>query len=155
MSILFILYIVYSFIHIQYAMLYITFYDKLYGLSQKIFTSMLNLSIQPVILFCRLTAGLHIRALVAVVLYSVFQPFNLFGSPDYLHSHLLLPTIIISQKARFITFILWISFFSCIISIIYGYNQSYISAYGIYNYFNPQFYIPKWDKMSIRGVENR
>ena len=84
-------------------MLYITFYDKLYGLSQKIFTSMLNLSIQPVILFCRLTAGLHIRALVAVVLYSVFQPFNLFGSPDYLHSHLLLPTIIISQKARFIT----------------------------------------------------
>ena len=87
-------------------MLYITFYDKLYGLSQKILTCMLNLSIQPVILFCRLTAGLHIRALVAVVLYSVFQPFNLFGSPDYLHSHLLLPTIIISQKARFITFIL-------------------------------------------------
>ena len=103
MSILFILYIDYSFTHTQHTVLRIAFYNKLYSFSQKILTCMLNLSIQPVILFCRLTAWLHIRALIAAVLYSVLQPFNFFGSPDYLHSHLLLPTIIISQKARFIT----------------------------------------------------
>ena len=137
MSILFILYIDYSFAHIQYTVLRIAFCDKLYSFSQKILTCMLNLSIQSVILFCRLTAGLHIRALVAVVLYSVLQPFNFFGSSDHFHSHLLLPTIIISQKARFITFILWNSFLSCIISPIYGYNQSHIDMYGIYNYYIP------------------
>ena len=103
MSILFILYMDYSFVHIQYTVLRISFYDELYSFSQKILACMLNLSIQSVILFCRLTAGLHIRALVAVVLYSVLQPFNFFGSSDHFHSHLLLPTIIISQKARFIT----------------------------------------------------
>ena len=103
MSILFILYMDYSFVHIQYTVLRIAFYNKLYSLSQKILTCMLNLSVQPVILFCRLAAGLHIRALVAVVLYSVLQPFNFFGSSDHFHSHLLLPTIIISHKARFIT----------------------------------------------------
>ena len=96
--------------------------------------SMINSMVSP-------RKSLHVcwtlRALVAVVLYSVLQPFNFFGSPDYLHSHLLLPTIIISQKARFITFILWNSFLSCIISPIYGYNQSHIDIYGIYNYYIP------------------
>ena len=120
MSILFILYIDYSFTHTQHTVLRIAFYNKLYSFSQKILTCMLNLSIQPVFLLCRLTAGFHIRALVAIVLYSIFQPFNFFGSSDHFHSHLLLPTIIISQKARFITFILWNSF---ILSSIVLYPQ--------------------------------
>ena len=124
-------------LYIKYLVLCVIFYNKLYGFPQKFLTCMLNLPMQPVILLCRFTAGLQIRALVAVILYSVFQPFYLFSSSDYLHSYPLPPLTIISQKTQFITFILRNSFFYCIISTIYGYNQSYISYYNIYNYYIP------------------
>ena len=91
MSILFALYIDYSFAHIQYTVLRIAFYDKLYSLSQKILTCMLNPSVQQIILLCRLTTGLHIRALVTAILDSFLQPFDFFGSSNYFHLYLLLP----------------------------------------------------------------
>ena len=148
MSILFILYIDYAFTHTQHTVLRIAFYNKLYSFSQKILTCMLNLSIQPVFLLCRLTAGFHIRALVAIVLYSIFQPFNFFGSSDHFHSHLLLPTIIISQKARFITFILWNSFILSSI-VLYPQYTDIINHILILNY-SPLYGNDGWKPHSYR-----
>jgi len=67
------IYTIYRFIYlyIYNIQCYTLFYNKLYGLPQKFLTCMPDFPMQPVILLCRLTAGFQIRALVAVILYSL------------------------------------------------------------------------------------